>query len=341
MSDKYPPVFDSDSEEDEQVEKPRTNPSESTIYPSVFDSDSDSESQHDDSEDSDWEKSKHRKDTRSTTLTDDPPVPGCPAKPKTQTQRIQPPVSLLTLALKRQQQLNKRNPPLPLVLPAKERNPPSLLTQGLEILRQAPTTSLLRQASAPPPQQNLTTYQQRTRNLKSTAIRWADQQPIPIRNQQWQLQQALAARFNQNNNNPPVRLPLESGLDREMQPANRKQALDFAVLRTSLHRDRTTLPQAGPMRNPFPPHNNTTTNNNNNTNGEEVVVVPRDREWACCNCGAGNSRYEFLCWACAAHSRGDGGGPDGHCCATLDPDGPEGTWAGQLVGEGRDIPPSC
>jgi hypothetical protein len=341
MSDKYPPVFDSDSEDDEQVKKPRADPSDSTKYPSVFDSDSDSESEHDDGEDSDWEKSKHRKDTRSTTLTDDPPVSEGQAKPKTQ--RIQPPVSLLTMALKRQQQLNKRNPPLPLVLPAKERNPPSLLTQGLEMLRQAPTTSLLRQAPAPPPQPNLTTYQQRTRNIKPTAIQWADQQPIPIPNQHWKHQQALAARFNQNNNDPPVRLPLESGLDREMQPANRKQALDFAVLRTSLHRDRTTLPQAGPMRNPFPPHNNTTTtnNNNNNANGEEVVVVPRDREWACCNCGAGNSRYEFLCWACAAHSRGDGGGPDGHCCATLDPEGPEGTWAGQLVEEDNDIPPSC
>ncbi|KAL2150207.1 hypothetical protein VTH82DRAFT_7883 [Thermothelomyces myriococcoides] len=31
----------------------------------------------------------------------------------------------------------------------------------------------------------------------------------------------------------------------------------------------------------------------------------RDRNWACCMCSSANSRYEFLCWCCGAHSRGD------------------------------------
>ncbi|KAL2161027.1 hypothetical protein VTH06DRAFT_8740 [Thermothelomyces fergusii] len=39
---------------------------------------------------------------------------------------------------------------------------------------------------------------------------------------------------------------------------------------------------------------------------QQKAYVPwdRDRNWACCGCGCANSRYEFLCWWCGAHSRG-------------------------------------
>ncbi|KXX76657.1 hypothetical protein MMYC01_206203 [Madurella mycetomatis] len=35
----------------------------------------------------------------------------------------------------------------------------------------------------------------------------------------------------------------------------------------------------------------------------DAGYVGEDKDWACCNCGAGNSRFEFLCWSCAAHSK--------------------------------------
>ncbi|KAK3693681.1 hypothetical protein B0T22DRAFT_450468 [Podospora appendiculata] len=37
--------------------------------------------------------------------------------------------------------------------------------------------------------------------------------------------------------------------------------------------------------------------------GNNTEVLNRDTAWECCNCGATNSRFEFLCSACNAHSK--------------------------------------
>ncbi|GAB1311568.1 hypothetical protein MFIFM68171_01778 [Madurella fahalii] len=69
-----------------------------------------------------------------------------------------------------------------------------------------------------------------------------------------------------------------------------KAQSDAAAWRTALANDRAAVARAGPM--------------GPERTRSDVAYLGEDRGWACCNCGADNSRFEFLCWSCAAHSKG-------------------------------------
>jgi hypothetical protein len=82
----------------------------------------------------------------------------------------------------------------------------------------------------------------------------------------------------------PVTVPLTA----EQQDLAREQAALSMSFQTGWVNNLVQIPKAGPLH----------------LKRGDVSYIERDYDWVCCGCGAANSRYEFLCFRCGAHSKG-------------------------------------
>jgi hypothetical protein len=80
-------------------------------------------------------------------------------------------------------------------------------------------------------------------------------------------------------------------------PEQQQLALDQANLAIPFQEgwanDQSQIAKAGPLN----------IKSAKNKKRGDVSYIERDYDWVCCGCGAANSRFEFLCFRCRAHSK--------------------------------------
>jgi hypothetical protein len=93
---------------------------------------------------------------------------------------------------------------------------------------------------------------------------------------------------HQKGKKPATATPVTVPLTPSQQETGREQEALSTSFQTGWVNNLCQIPKAGP------PH----------LKRGDVSYIARDYDWVCCGCGAANSRYEFLCYRCQAHSKG-------------------------------------